>query len=82
MSLAAYFNDHLTHLFHVLTASSCLGYYYGTVMIGATAITLRFPLISSNGLWWLIEQKCPASEFNYFFHILAQKEKLRELFAH
>lgn len=58
-----------------------LGCYFGTVMIGVTATILRSQQISSNGLWWLIAQKFPASEFNFFPLICTKLELENFLFS-
>lgn len=42
----------------------CSGYCFGTVMIEATATTLRFLPTSNSGPWWLTELKSPASKWH------------------
>lgn len=52
---------HIEVTFEFFTCPS--GYSSGIVMIGVTAITLKFLQISSSGPWWLTERKFLASEF-------------------
>lgn len=55
--------------------SLCSGYYFGTVMIEATATTLRFPPTNNSGPWWLTELKSPASKWHLLRNLFQFKRQ-------